>query len=82
MENVRKIVVLALWDSEAKVWVAESKDVPGLITEAQDTNALVTKLLVLIPELLLENHSLPEGPGTLDISIRYRGQDHLQVAAA
>jgi len=29
-----KIQVKAFWDSDARVWVAESDDVPGLITEA------------------------------------------------
>lgn len=32
--------VLALWDSEAGVWVAESEDVPGLVAEAESPNVL------------------------------------------
>ncbi|MGH9784792.1 MAG: DUF1902 domain-containing protein [Terriglobia bacterium] len=44
--------VLAQWDSEAGVWVAESDDVPGLVAEAESLNALREKLRVLIPELL------------------------------
>jgi hypothetical protein len=28
-------VVTATWDDEAKVWVVESDDVPGLVTEAR-----------------------------------------------
>jgi predicted RNase H-like HicB family nuclease len=39
-------------DPEASVWVAESDDVPGLVTEADDIEALVATLKVLIPELL------------------------------
>jgi predicted RNase H-like HicB family nuclease len=47
--------ITAFWDDEAKVFVAESEDVPGLITEADTVSALVQKLKVLIPELLDEN---------------------------
>jgi predicted RNase H-like HicB family nuclease len=47
--------IKAFWDDEAKVFVAESDDVPGLVTEADTVSALVQKLKVLIPELLDEN---------------------------
>lgn len=53
--------VVALWDAEAGVWVAESPDVPGLITEAQDLEALLAKLRVMVPELAEEN-GLPLTP--------------------
>lgn len=51
--------IRAHWDSEAKVWVAESDDVPGLITEAESCEALVEKLKCLIPELLEANGIRP-----------------------
>lgn len=50
-----EVAVRAIWDPEASVWVAESDDVPGLVTEADDIEALVAKLEVLIPELLEAN---------------------------
>ncbi len=53
MEN--KIQIKATWDPEVRVWVAESDDVPGLITEADTMEQLVNKLHILIPELLQEN---------------------------
>lgn len=49
------INVQAMWDDEAHVWVATSDDVPGLATEAETVEALVTKLQTLIPELLQAN---------------------------
>ena len=52
---VAKVSVSASWDDEAKVWVAESDDVQGLVTEADTLDALLAKLRVLIPELLEEN---------------------------
>jgi len=51
----KKITVNAEWDPEAKVWVATSDDVPGLITEAETVEALTEKISVLVPELLEAN---------------------------
>lgn len=55
------IDILAEWDSEARVWVAESEDVPGLVAEAPTPEELEEKLKVLIPELLELNAHLLEG---------------------
>jgi predicted RNase H-like HicB family nuclease len=53
-----QITVKAEWDPDAKVWVASSDDVPGLITEAETIEALAEKLSVMIPELLEANGML------------------------
>ncbi|HET8700532.1 MAG TPA: DUF1902 domain-containing protein [Nitrococcus sp.] len=53
------IRIKAVWDPEAEVWVAESEDVPGLVTEADTIEALTDKLRVLIPELLEANGITP-----------------------
>ncbi|MFN2310230.1 MAG: DUF1902 domain-containing protein [Gammaproteobacteria bacterium] len=55
MKLAKQIVVHAVWDDEAHVWVATSDDVPGLVTEADTAELLEAKLKVLIPELLIEN---------------------------
>jgi hypothetical protein len=47
--------VHATWDPEAQVWVAESDEIAGLITEAPTQQALVQKLADIIPVLLEEN---------------------------
>ena len=47
-----RLIVNAVWDDEARVWVATSDDIPGLATEADDMEALVAKLKMMIPELL------------------------------
>ncbi len=46
------IEVTAFWDDEAAVWVAESDDVPGLITEAATMERLIERLQTLIPDLM------------------------------
>ena len=68
--QTKQITVNAEWDCEAKVWVATSDDVPGLINEADTVEALTEKLSVLIPELLeanrtLEGNTIREVPITL-----------------
>ena len=52
------IVVRALWDEDAGVFVATSDDVPGLVTEARSLQDLRAKLLILVPELLELNAGL------------------------
>ena len=49
------LVVKAVWDAEASVWVATSDDVPGLATEASTIEEMIEKLKVIIPELLESN---------------------------
>jgi hypothetical protein len=72
------IHVHALWDAEAGVWVAESADVPGLITEAPGLDALKAKLDVLIPELL-EANGMPTQPNSpVELLAVYPGE--LQTA--
>lgn len=55
MHAIRPLIVHAVWDDEAQVWVATGEDVPGLATESDDLNALVGKLKRMIPELLAAN---------------------------
>ena len=53
--------VRADWDEEAKVWIATSDDLPGLVTEADSLDLLSEKLEVLVPELLEANGLLDDG---------------------
>ena len=62
--------VHAQWDDEANVWVASSDDVPGLVTEADTTEALVQKLKTLIPELLELNGQKTSKPIAFELLTR------------
>ena len=53
--SVHEYEIHTFFDHEVDVWVAESEDVPGLVTEAGTIDELISKLRVLIPELLEEN---------------------------
>lgn len=51
MKN-RTYIVQATWDNESQMWVAESDDIPGVVTEAEDQETLRSKLASLIPEMI------------------------------
>ncbi len=40
------------WDNEASVWIATSKDIPGLVLESGSFDALMERVRFAIPELL------------------------------
>jgi len=63
--NRVSIIIRATWDDEAKVWIAETDDIEGLVTEAETLEALRDKVLAMIPELLMLNgarRDIPEIP--------------------
>jgi predicted RNase H-like HicB family nuclease len=66
---MREFRVTAFWDSEASVWVAESEDVPGLVTEGETVEQLLSKLQIMVPELLEANGVLPAGEKEIPIRL-------------
>jgi predicted RNase H-like HicB family nuclease len=60
---MKKLLVTAQWDDEAKVWVATSQDIPGLVTEAPTLDALLERVLAVAPELLEDNAHLLDDAG-------------------
>jgi hypothetical protein len=79
-----RFVVTAVWDDDPEVWVAESDEVPGLITEAESKTRLKEKLAALVPELL-ELNSYPFDPREpIEIAIKYnraedRREEHIRL---
>ena len=57
--------IQAHYDSDARVWWAESEDVPGLVSEAPTLDALKERVAAVVPELLAANGTLP-GPVRLE----------------
>lgn len=75
-----KIIVRAIWDAEAKVWVAESENVPGLATEADTIEALTAKLRNIIPELLILNNVIAKNySGSINFELSTVRQELIQV---
>ncbi len=66
--SFQPLTVTASWDEDAKVWVAESDDIPGLVTEAATREEMLKKLSEIIPALLEENNdarAVPDLPYSL-----------------
>jgi len=51
--------VKCIWDEEAKVWVADSDDIPGLVLESGSLDALMERVKIAASELI-ELNQLPE----------------------
>jgi predicted RNase H-like HicB family nuclease len=75
----RTYVVVAHWDSEVGVWVAESDDIPGLVAEAESMNALVEKVRVLVPELFELNGGLEPGQRVVNVLVRAHQEETASV---
>ena len=71
---MKKLLVTAQWDDEAKVWVATSDDILGLVTEAPSLDELLDRVLAVAPELLDDNAHLADDPGQvrdlIDVLVR------------
>ena len=76
----RTYEVVAHWDSEAEVWVAESDDIPGLVAEAESMNALVEKVRVLVPELFELNGGLEPGQKMVTVLVRAHYEETASVS--
>lgn len=40
------------WDDEAKVWWADSEDIPGLILESDTADELIKRMVEAAPEMI------------------------------
>ena len=49
---MNEYTVLLTWDDEARVWIAESDDIPGLILESESLDTLMERVKTAGPELL------------------------------
>ncbi|CAL80092.1 conserved hypothetical protein [Bradyrhizobium sp. ORS 278] len=62
-------MVRATWDQKSSYWVAESSDVPGLVTGATTLNELAAKIPGIIQDLLenADTSDLADGEITVEI---------------
>lgn len=59
------------WDDEASVWIATSKDIPGLVLESGSFDALMERVRFAIPELLEMNQ-----PDNMPLSLVFTSERH------
>jgi len=73
----RTIAIAARWDGEARVWIATSTDVPGLVIEADTWSAMVEEVKLVLPELLELS-----GKTNDNIALTFKAEEHLNLARA
>jgi hypothetical protein len=72
----KEIHIDAWWDDEARVWIATSEDAPGLVVEAPSWQTMIDEVRTLLPDLLEV-----EGKAARDLSLTFKAETHLDVAA-
>lgn len=73
----RDIMIAARWDPEARVWIATSEDVPGLVVEADSWPAMIEETKLVLPDLLVLS-----GERGDNLSLTFRAEEHLDLAGA
>ncbi len=71
------INIQARWDGEARVWIATSSDVPGLVVEADTWPAMIEEVRLVLPDLMELS-----GRGGEDLSLTFKVEEHLDLAGA
>ena len=63
------------WDDDAKVWIATSEDVPGLVLESGSFDALLERTRFAVPELLALNNSVSQ-----PLTLTFVSERHERIA--
>jgi hypothetical protein len=74
--------VQVTWDAAAKMWVADSDDIPGLAAEAPDEASLREKLTGLIPELLALNNVRLKPKKAIDVVLNFHREERIHLTNA
>jgi len=72
----KEIHIDAHWDDEARVWIATSEDVPGLVVEAASWAQMIDEVRLVLPDLLDIDDAAAQG-----ISLAFKAETHLGLAA-
>ncbi len=76
-----RLVIDAKWDPVARVWVATSEDVPGVVVEADTTNEVMDILRDVVVDLMEANGLAPKNEK--DIIVRFaQREEPLSLKAA
>lgn len=74
--------VQVTWDADAKMWVADSDDIPGLAAEAPDDVSLREKLSRLIPELLALNEVPLQANKAIEVVLDFHREERIRLTNA
>jgi hypothetical protein len=75
-EKRRLYRVTAKWDPIARLWLATSTEINGLVLNGPTQEALIEKLVAVVPSLLKHNEGKFEG-GSLEIN--YVGRETVAI---
>lgn len=73
----KSVTIDARWDDEAQAWLATSKDVPGLVVEADTWPAMIKEVRLVLPDLLELSGFTHER-----LSLTFRAEERLDLAGA
>ncbi|MPZ59062.1 MAG: DUF1902 domain-containing protein [Rhizobiales bacterium] len=73
----RLITITARWDDEARVWIATSENVSGLVVEADTWADMIEEVRLVLPDLLELS-----GLAGDSLSLTFRAEEHLDLARA
>lgn len=79
--SAKVYLVRAVWDAEAKVWIATSDDVPGLCAESASWPELIDVVRELAPELLTLNQVVPADQKSITIRVVAEDEQAVTLAA-
>jgi hypothetical protein len=67
-------IINTIWDNEARVWIATSENIPGLVLESGSLDALMERVRAAAPELLALNGTIEE-----TVPLFFKSERHDQV---
>lgn len=77
------------WDEEAKVWIATSKEIPGLILEHENKDILAERVRKAVPELQALNEYVQNSASlgycaqlagmSKEAFVRYLGEHNISI---
>jgi hypothetical protein len=73
----RFFTIDARWDGDAKIWLATSTDVPGLVVEAESWPAMIEEVRLVLPDLLELS-----AQDTGKLSLTFKAEEHLELASS
>jgi len=69
-------IINTIWDNDAKVWIATSDDLPGLVLESGSLDALMERVRIAAPEILALNGTIE---GTVPLFFKSERHDQVYV---
>lgn len=73
----RDVTINAHWDEEARVWLATSGDVPGLVVEADTWPGMIEEVRLVLPDLLELS-----GMRADKLSLTFKAEEHLDLTGS